>query len=94
MKFNAVQSLSTGEYRGTEGEAYNPSNYYAPEVLYGGPAFGRRMPTQEAWQYFSTSLMDSTDNLWQFDGNSDPKPEKYARRKLRNEREVWSSAAG
>src|SRR6266700_4776683 len=37
MHFNAIQFLPTGEYRGVEGEAYNPSDYYAPEVLYGSP---------------------------------------------------------
>ncbi|HWF11464.1 MAG TPA: hypothetical protein VG297_23510, partial [Bryobacteraceae bacterium] len=42
MNFNAVQFLPNGEYRGSEGEAYNPSNYYAPESLYGSPDDLRR----------------------------------------------------
>jgi 1,4-alpha-glucan branching enzyme len=77
MNFNAVQFLPTGEYRGTEGEAYNPSNYYAPEVLYGKPDGLRRLidacHARGLAVFFDVvyNHMDSTDNLWQFDGNND-----------------------
>ena len=77
MNFNAVQFLPTGEYRGTEGEAYNPSNYYAPEVLYGKPDDLRRLidacHARGLAVFFDVvyNHMDSTDNLWQFDGNND-----------------------
>jgi 1,4-alpha-glucan branching enzyme len=77
MNFNAVQFLPTGEYRGTEGEAYNPSNYYAPEVLYGPPDDLRRLVdachVRGLAVFFDVvyNHMDSTDNLWQFDGNND-----------------------
>jgi 1,4-alpha-glucan branching enzyme len=77
MNFNAVQFLPTGEYRGTEGEAYNPSNYYAPEVLYGQPDDLRQLidacHTRGLAVLFDVvyNHMDSTDNLWQFDGNND-----------------------
>jgi 1,4-alpha-glucan branching enzyme len=77
MNFNAVQFLPTGEYRGTEGEAYNPSNYYAPEVLYGQPDDLRRLidacHARGLAVFFDVvyNHMDSTDNPWQFDGNND-----------------------
>jgi 1,4-alpha-glucan branching enzyme len=77
MNFNAVQFLPNGEYRGTEGEAYNPSNYYAPEVLYGQPDDLRRLidacHARGLAVFFDVvyNHMDSTDNLWQFDGNND-----------------------
>jgi 1,4-alpha-glucan branching enzyme len=77
MNFNAVQFLPTGEYRGTEGEAYNPSNYYASEVLYGQPDDLRRLVdachARGLAVFFDVvyNHMDSTDNLWQFDGNND-----------------------
>jgi 1,4-alpha-glucan branching enzyme len=77
LNFNAVQFLPNGEYRGAEGEAYNPSNYYAPEVLYGAPDQLRALidacHQQELAVFFDVvyNHMDSTDNLWQFDGNND-----------------------
>jgi 1,4-alpha-glucan branching enzyme len=77
MNFNAVQFLPTGEYRGSEGEAYNPSNYYAPEVLYGKPDDLRRLidgcHSRGLAVFFDAvyNHMDPTDNLWQFDGNND-----------------------
>lgn len=77
MNFNAVQFLPTGEYRGTEGEAYNPCNYYAPEVLYGQPDDLRQLidacHARGLAVFFDVvyNHMDSTDNLWQFDGNND-----------------------
>jgi 1,4-alpha-glucan branching enzyme len=77
MNFNAVQFLPTGEYRGSEGEAYNPSNYYAPEVLYGSPDDLRRLIDachQRGLAVFLDAVynhMDNGDNLWQFDGNTD-----------------------
>ena len=77
MNFNAVQFLPNGEYRGTEGEAYNPSNYYAPEVLYGQPDDLRRLidacHARGLAVFFDVvyNHMDPTDNLWQFDGNND-----------------------
>jgi 1,4-alpha-glucan branching enzyme len=77
MNFNAVQFLPTGEYRGSEGEAYNPSNYYAPEVLYGSPDDLRRLVDachQRGLAVFLDMVynhMDNGDNLWQFDGNTD-----------------------
>jgi 1,4-alpha-glucan branching enzyme len=77
MNFNAVQFLPNGEYRGTEGEAYNPSNYYAPEVLYGTPDGLRQLidacHARGLAVFFDVvyNHMDSTDNLWQFDGNND-----------------------
>ena len=77
LQFNAVQLLPTGEYRGSEGEAYNPSNYYAPEVLYGSPDDLRRLVDachrRGLAVFFDVvyNHMDPTDNLWQFDGNTD-----------------------
>ena len=77
LNFNAVQFLPTGEYRGSEGEAYNPSNYYAPEALYGSPDDLRRLVdachSRGLAVFFDLvyNHMDSTDNLWQFDGNND-----------------------
>src|SRR6266849_3602734 len=77
MNFNAMQFLPTGEYRGSEGEAYNPSNYYAPEVLYGSPDDLRRLIDachQRGLAVFLDVVynhMDNGDNLWQFDGNTD-----------------------
>ena len=77
MHFNAVQFLPTGEYRGSEGEAYNPSNYYAPEVLDGQPDDLRRLIDACHARGLAVLFdvvynhMDSTDNLWQFDGNND-----------------------
>jgi 1,4-alpha-glucan branching enzyme len=77
MNFNAVQFLPTGEYRGSEGEAYNPSNYYAPEVLYGTPDELRHLVDachQRGLAVFFDVVynhMDTTHNLWQFDGNTD-----------------------
>jgi 1,4-alpha-glucan branching enzyme len=77
MNFTAVQFLPNGEYRGSEGEAYNPSNYYAPESLYGSPDDLRRLidACHEADLAVIFDVvynhMDSTDNLWQFDGNTD-----------------------
>jgi 1,4-alpha-glucan branching enzyme len=77
MRFNAVQFLPTGEYRGAEGEAYNPSNYYAPEVLYASPDALRHLidacQARGLAVFFDVvyNHMDSTDNLWQFDGNTD-----------------------
>jgi 1,4-alpha-glucan branching enzyme len=78
MNFNAVQFLPTGEYRGTEGEAYNPSNYYAPEVLYGKPDELRGLIDachQQGLAVFFDVVynhMDDkdTNNLWQYDGNN------------------------
>lgn len=76
MNFNAVQFLPTGEYRGSEGEAYNPSNYYAPEVLYGNPEDLRHLIDachQRGLAVFLDVVynhMDVTHNLWQFDGNT------------------------
>jgi 1,4-alpha-glucan branching enzyme len=76
MHFNAIQFLPTGEYRGVEGEAYNPSNYYAPEVLYGPPDTLRRLIDachQRGLAVFLDVVynhMDTTHNLWQFDGNT------------------------
>jgi len=77
MNFNAIQFLPNGEYRGAEGEAYNPSNYYAPEVLYGTPDDLRRLVdachARGLAVFFDVvyNHMDTTDNLWQFDGNTD-----------------------
>ena len=77
LNFNAVQFLPNGEYKGTEGEAYNPSNYYAPERLYGSPdelralvdaCHGRGLAVFFDVVY---NHMDNIDNLWQFDGNND-----------------------
>lgn len=76
MSFNAVQFLPTGEYRGSEGEAYNPSNYYAPETLYGTPDELRHLIDachQRGLAVFLDVVynhMDVTHNLWQFDGNT------------------------
>jgi len=76
MRFNAVQLLPTGEYRGSEGEAYNPSNYYAPEVLYGAPDDLRHLVDachrRGLAVFFDVvyNHMDVTHNLWQFDGNT------------------------
>jgi len=77
MNFNAVQFLPNGEYAGSEGEAYNPSNYYAPEVLYGTPDQLRALVDachQRGLAVFFDVVynhMDVTHNLWQFDGNTD-----------------------
>ncbi|HEV2460933.1 MAG TPA: alpha-amylase family glycosyl hydrolase, partial [Ktedonobacterales bacterium] len=77
MRFNAIQFLPTGEYRGSEGEAYNPSNYYAPEVLYGDPDALRHLVDACHRRGLAVFLdvvynhMDPTHNLWQFDGNTD-----------------------
>lgn len=77
LNFNAVQFLPNGEYRGVEGEAYNPTNYYAPEVQYGTPDQLRSLIDachQQGLAVFFDMVynhMDPTDNLWQFDGNND-----------------------
>jgi len=77
LNFNAVQFLPNGEYRGAEGEAYNPSNYYAPELLYGKPDDLRALIDachQRGLAVFFDVVynhMDTIDNLWQFDGNND-----------------------
>lgn len=77
MNFNAVQFLPTGEYRGSESEAYNPSNYYAPEVLYGSPDDLRHLidacHRRGLAVFFDVvyNHMDTVHNLWQFDGNTD-----------------------
>ena len=77
LNFNAVQFLPNGEYRGSEGEAYNPSNYYAPELLYGTPDDLRTLidacHARGLAVFFDVvcNHMDTTDNLWQFDGNND-----------------------
>jgi 1,4-alpha-glucan branching enzyme len=77
MNFNAVQFLPNGEYDGAEGEAYNPANYYAPETLYGHPDDLRRLVdachARGLAVFFDVvyNHMDNTDNLWQFDGNTD-----------------------
>jgi 1,4-alpha-glucan branching enzyme len=77
LNFNAVQFLPNGEYRGAEGEAYNPSNYYAPELLYGAPDDLRALVDachQSGLAVFFDVVynhMDTVDNLWQFDGNND-----------------------
>ena len=77
MNFNAIQFLPTGEYRGSEGEAYNPSNYYAPELLYGTADSLRRLVDachrRGLAVFFDVvyNHMDPTHNLWQFDGNTD-----------------------
>src|SRR5579864_2440413 len=71
LNFNAVQFLPNGEYRGSEGEAYNPSNYYAPELLYGQPDDLRRLidacHARGLAVFFDVvyNHMDPTDNLWQ-----------------------------
>ncbi|HWE61440.1 MAG TPA: alpha-amylase family glycosyl hydrolase [Chloroflexota bacterium] len=76
MNFNAVQFLPTGEYRGSEGEAYNPSNYYAPETLYGSADDLRHLIDACHRRGLAVFLdmvynhMDDKDNLWQFDGNT------------------------
>ena len=77
MKFNAIQLLPAGEYAGSEGEAYNPCNYFAPETLYGAPDDLRRLV--DACHAAGLAVffdmvynhMDTFHNLWQFDGNSD-----------------------
>lgn len=80
MNFNAVQFLPNGEYNGglnSESEAYNPSNYYAPESYYGTPTDLRNLV--DACHQAGLAVifdvvynhMDSGHNLWQFDGNSD-----------------------
>jgi 1,4-alpha-glucan branching enzyme len=77
MNFNAIQFLPNGEYKGTEGEAYNPSNYFAPESQYGTPDQLRALV--DACHRVGLAVffdvvynhMDSTDNVWQFDGNND-----------------------
>ena len=77
MNFNAIQFLPNGEYRGANGEAYNPSNYYAPEALYGTPDQLRALVDachQRGLAVFFDVVynhMDTVDNLWQFDGNTD-----------------------
>jgi 1,4-alpha-glucan branching enzyme len=77
LNFNAVQFLPNGEYRGSEGEAYNPSNYYAPELLYGAPDDLRALVDachQRGLAVFFDVVynhMDTVDNTWQFDGNND-----------------------
>jgi 1,4-alpha-glucan branching enzyme len=77
MNFSAVQFLPNGEYDGSDGEAYNPSNYFAPERLYGAPDDLRALVDachQRGLAVFFDVVynhMDSTDNLWQFDGNND-----------------------
>src|SRR5262249_38884261 len=56
---------------------YNPSNYYAPEALYGGPDDLRRLVDACHQRGLAVILdvvynhMDPTHNLWQFDGNTD-----------------------
>jgi 1,4-alpha-glucan branching enzyme len=76
LNFNAIQFLPTGEYRGTEGEAYNPSNYFAPEILYGTPDQLRALidacHARGLAVFFDVvyNHMDGGDNLWQFDGNT------------------------
>lgn len=77
MNFNAIQFLPAGEYRGSEGEAYNPTNYYAPEFLYGKPDDLRHLVNachaRGLAVFFDVvyNHMDTVDNLWQFDGNND-----------------------
>jgi 1,4-alpha-glucan branching enzyme len=77
MSFNAIQFLPTGEYRGAAGEAYNPSDYFAPESSYGRPDDLRRLVDachdKGLAVFFDVvyNHMDATDNLWQFDGNND-----------------------
>jgi len=77
LGFSAVQLLPTGEYRGSNGEGYNPSNYFAPEATYGTPDQLRALvdACHEAGLAVLFDViynhMDSTDNLWQFDGNND-----------------------
>ncbi len=77
LNFNAIQFLPNGEYRGSEGEAYNPTNYYAPELLYGSPDDLRTLIDachQRGLAVFFDAVynhMDTVDNLWQFDGNND-----------------------
>jgi 1,4-alpha-glucan branching enzyme len=77
LAFNAVQFLPTGEYRGSDGEGYNPSNYFAPESTYGTPAQLRALVdachAAGLAVFFDVvyNHMDSSDNLWQFDGNND-----------------------
>ncbi len=76
MNFNAIQFLPNGEYDGAEGEAYNPTNYFAPELLYGTPDDLRTLVDachkRGLAVFFDVvyNHMDSTDNLWQFDGNT------------------------
>jgi 1,4-alpha-glucan branching enzyme len=82
MNFNAVQFLPTGEYRGVEGEAHNPSNYYAPEALYGSPDDLRHLVDtchdKGLAVFFDVvyNHMDVTHNLWQFDGNTNHRTDK------------------
>jgi 1,4-alpha-glucan branching enzyme len=77
LNFNAIQFLPNGEYRGSEGEAYNPSNYYALAKQYGTPDELRALVDachQRGLAVFFDVVynhMDSTDNTWQFDGNND-----------------------
>ncbi len=77
LNFNAVQFLPNAQYGGTEGEAYNPSNYYAPERLYGKPDDLRALVDachQRGLAVFFDVVynhMDYGHNLWQFDGNTD-----------------------
>jgi len=83
MNFNAVQFLPNGEY-GTDDnrEAYNPSNYYAPETLYGQPQDLRALI--DACHQAGLAVifdvvynhMDSAHNLWQFDLNSDQRTDE------------------
>jgi 1,4-alpha-glucan branching enzyme len=84
MNFNAVQFLPNGEYdRGVDnGEAYNPSNYYAPETLYGQPQDLRDLIEachQEGLAVIFDVVynhMDSSHNLWQFDLNDDQRTDE------------------
>ncbi|HEX6513823.1 MAG TPA: alpha-amylase family glycosyl hydrolase [Chloroflexota bacterium] len=84
LNFNAVQFLPTGEYRGSEGEAYNPSDYYAPEELYGDPDQLRSLidacHARGLAVFFDVvyNHMDVQHNLWQFDGNTDHRPPDQA----------------
>jgi 1,4-alpha-glucan branching enzyme len=77
LNFNAIQFLPNGEYRGVVGEAYNPSNFYAPESYYGSPSELRQLIDACHDQGMAVLFdvvynhMDFVDNLWQFDGNSD-----------------------
>ncbi|HLZ80531.1 MAG TPA: alpha-amylase family glycosyl hydrolase, partial [Ktedonobacteraceae bacterium] len=77
MNFNAVQISPNGEYRGAEGETYNPSNYFAPEVLYGSPDDLRYLVDACHSRGLAVFLdmvynhMNFMHNLWQFDGNTD-----------------------
>jgi len=82
MNFNTVQFLPNGEYDGSEGEAYNPSNYYAPETLYGKPQDLKDLV--EACHQTGLAVifdvvynhMDSAHCLWQFDLNNDKRQDE------------------